>query len=122
MKKIGIDLGSASLGWVITEDGVILKKGVTRFDTGMMKGQSGGYVSPTRDRREVRSKRNLIRARKYRKTELLKVLVGNSCVPLSNIEIEEKTFLLKMSKEKWNFLLEGKDFEMKLDGSIKFKY
>lgn len=88
MKKIGIDLGSASLGWVITEDGVILKKGVTRFDTGMMKGQSGGYVSPTRDRREVRSKRNLIRARKYRKTELLKVLVGNSCVPLSNIELE----------------------------------
>jgi CRISPR-associated endonuclease Csn1 len=65
MKKLGLDMGSSSLGWVITENGKIVKKGVVTFDTGMVKDQSGGYVSPTRERREVRSKRNLIRARKY---------------------------------------------------------
>ncbi|GHT67414.1 hypothetical protein FACS189452_05090 [Bacteroidia bacterium] len=88
MKKIGIDVGSSSLGWIVTKDGKIVKKGVVTFDTGMSKGQSGGYVSPTRERREARSKRNLIRARKYRKWELLKILIENDCVPLSNSELE----------------------------------
>ena len=63
MRKIGIDLGSASIGWVIIDDGCMVKKGVVRFSTGMKKGTSG-YVSPTRERREARSKRNLIRTRK----------------------------------------------------------
>lgn len=88
MKKVGIDLGSASLGWVITEEGKIVKKGVVRFDTGMKKGQSGGYESPTRKRREARAKRNLIRARKYRKWELLKILVDVDFVPLNIGELE----------------------------------
>ncbi len=88
MKKIGIDLGSSSLGWVITEDGEIIKKGIVRFNTGMKKGQSGGYVSPTRERREARSKRNLIRARKYRKWELLETLVENDFLPLNRNELE----------------------------------
>lgn len=88
MKKFGIDLGSASIGWVITEDGKIIKKGVVTFDTGMSKGQSGGYTSPTRERREARSKRNLIRARKYRKWELLKILIDLDFVPLEQYEFE----------------------------------
>ena len=88
MRKIGIDLGSSSLGFVVTEDGLIIKKGVIRFDTGMMKGQSGGYVSPTRDRRIARSKRNLIRSRKYRKWELLEILVKDNFVPLTKQELE----------------------------------
>lgn len=88
MKKIGIDLGSSSLGYVITEDGEIIHKGVIRFDTGMSKGQSGGYVSPTRERREARAKRNLIRARKYRKWELLKILVEKDFTPLTKAELE----------------------------------
>jgi len=88
MKRIGIDLGSSSLGWVETEDGKIVKKGVVRFETGMSKGQSGGYVSPTRERREARSKRNLIRARKYRKWELLEVLIDGGFVPLTKTELE----------------------------------
>ncbi|MDR1846891.1 MAG: hypothetical protein LBR17_02075 [Bacteroidales bacterium] len=87
-RKIGLDVGSSSLGWNVSEDGKIIKKGVVTFDTGMSKGQSGGYVSPTRDRREARSRRNLIRARKYRKWELLKVLVDIDCVPLSKEELE----------------------------------
>ncbi len=88
MRKIGIDLGSSSLGFVVTENGIIIKKGVIRFDTGMMKGQSGGYVSPTRERRIARSKRNLIRARKYRKWELLEILVKENYVPLTKQELE----------------------------------
>lgn len=88
MRKIGIDLGSSSLGYVVTDDGAIIKKGVIRFDTGMMKGKSGGYVSPTRERRIARSKRNLIRARKYRKWELLEILVNENFVPLTKQELE----------------------------------
>ena len=40
----------------------------------------------------------------------------------STIEIEGETSLLKMSKENWNFLIEGKDFDMKLDGTLHFKF
>jgi CRISPR-associated endonuclease Csn1 len=87
MTKIGLDVGSSSLGWIVTDDGKIVKKGVITFDTGMSKGQRG-YVSPTRERREARSKRNLIRAKKYKKWELLEVLVENDCVPLSQDELE----------------------------------
>ena len=79
MKRLGIDIGSSSLGWLINEDGKIIKKGVITFDTGMKKGQSGGYVSPTSERRGARLKRNLIRARKYRKWALLEVLINEFC-------------------------------------------
>jgi len=80
-KKLGIDLGSASCGWAIREGDEIIKKGVVTFSTGMMKGK-GGYSSPTKDRREARSKRRLIQARKYRKWELLEILIKNNLVPL----------------------------------------
>lgn len=73
IKKLGIDLGSASCGWAIREGDEIIRKGVVTFSTGMVKGQ-GGYSSPAKDRREARSKRRLIQARKYRKWELLKIL------------------------------------------------
>lgn len=88
MIKLGLDLGSSSAGWAIYEDGKITDYGVVTFDTGMSKGQSGGYVSPTRERREARSKRNLIKSRKYRKWELLRVLVNGGFVPLSETELQ----------------------------------
>ncbi len=88
MVKLGLDLGSSSAGWAKNEDGKVVKSGVITFDTGMSKGQSGGYVSPTRERREARSKRNLIRSRKYRKWELLKVLVQSGFVPLYEQELQ----------------------------------
>lgn len=88
MTKLGIDLGSSSLGWAIRDDEQITKKGVITFSSGMLKGQ-GGYSSPTHDRREARSKRNLIRARKYRKWELLKILCQDEeFVPLDIKELE----------------------------------
>lgn len=96
MAKLGLDIGSSSLGWFI--DRTI--KGVVTFDTGMSKGQSGGYTSPTTDRREARSKRNLIRARKYRKWELLKVLL-NEYVPLGESELNAWSKYQKGKKRKF---------------------
>lgn len=87
MTKLGIDLGSSSLGWTLRDGDEFKKKGVITFDSGMVKGQ-GGYTSPTRDRREARSKRRLIQARKYRKWELLKALI-DKYVPLSIEELEK---------------------------------
>ncbi len=87
-KKLGIDLGSASLGWFIREDDEIINNGVVTFSTGMKLGKSGGYSSPTKDRREARSKRRLIQARKYRKWELLEILVEYDYVPLKTEELE----------------------------------
>ncbi len=88
MGKLGLDLGSSSAGWSKNVDGVIVKSGVIIFNTGMSKGQSGGYISPTRERREARSKRNLIKSRKYRKWELLKVLLQGGFVPLYEQELQ----------------------------------
>jgi len=99
MNKLGIDLGSSSLGWTLRDGHVFRKKGVITFDSGMVKGQ-GGYTSPTRDRREARSKRRLIQARKYRKWELLKVL-SNKHVPLSIEELEKWSKYQKGHKRKF---------------------
>ena len=86
MSKLGLDLGSSSIGWALREDDTIEKKGVITFQSGMTKGQ-GGYSSPTKDRRDARSKRRLIQVRKYRKWELLKILL-NEFVPLDKPELE----------------------------------
>jgi CRISPR-associated endonuclease Csn1 len=85
MKRLGLDLGSSSLGWAIKEDDKFIKQGVITFQSGMVKGQ-GGYSSPTKDRRESRSKRSLIKARKYRKWALLEILL-NEFVPIDKTEL-----------------------------------
>lgn len=83
MGKIGLDIGSSSIGWTIREDDNTFKSGVITFQSGMVK---GGYSSPTKDRREARSKRNLIKARKQRKWELLSILL-NKYTPLNESEL-----------------------------------
>ena len=90
-KIIGIDLGSASIGWAVrdrdeSKDKQIVKHGVVTFDAGMPKGKSG-YFSPVKDRREARSKRRLYQAEKYRKWALLKILIENKMIPISNAEL-----------------------------------
>ena len=64
----------------------------------------------------------LLMFKPYGKTkEIKKELDKYKAIP-STIEIEGETPLLKIGKpENWNFLLEGKDFEMKLDGKITWK-
>lgn len=86
MKKLGIDIGSSSLGWTLRNDDNSFLSGVITFKSGMVKG-TGGYSSPTKDRREARSKRRLIQATKYRKWELLEILL-NEYVPLDRTELE----------------------------------
>lgn len=87
MKKLGLDIGSSSIGWALRDDNNNFTNGVITFKSGMVKGQTGGYTSPTKDRREARSKRKLIQARKYRKWELLKILLVDY-VPLDQKELE----------------------------------
>ncbi|MCO5234620.1 MAG: hypothetical protein M9933_00010 [Chitinophagaceae bacterium] len=87
MRKLGIDIGSSSLGWTLRNDDNTFTSGVITFKSGMVKG-TGGYSSPTKDRREARSKRKLIQARKYRKWELLEILL-NGYVPLAKTELED---------------------------------
>ena len=86
MKNLGLDIGSSSIGWFIREFDQIIKYGVIVFKSGMVKG-SGGYSSPTKDRREKRMPRNVKRARKYRKWALLDLLVKNDMIPLSRSEL-----------------------------------
>jgi CRISPR-associated endonuclease Csn1 len=86
-KILGLDLGSSSIGWTIRNENNTFKSGVVTFDSGMVKGQ-GGYSSPTKDRRIARSKRRLLQARRYRKWELLKILIKNDMVPLTFQELE----------------------------------
>lgn len=87
MKKLGLDLGSSSIGWALRENDKIEKCGVITFQSGMTKGTGGGYSSPTSDRREARSKRRLLQSRRYRKWELLKILL-DEFVPLSRAELD----------------------------------
>jgi CRISPR-associated endonuclease Csn1 len=65
----------------------------------MVKGQ-GGYSSPTRDRREARSKRRLIQARKYRKWALLRLLIEDYA-PLTIEELERWSKYRKGSVRKF---------------------
>lgn len=87
MQRLGLDIGSSSIGWALRVDDEIDRKGVITFESGMQRGQGGGYSSPTRDRREARSKRRLIQARRYRKWALLRVLL-HEYVPLEKEELE----------------------------------
>ena len=87
MRKLGLDIGSSSIGWSLRGPNNIFKSGVITFDAGMVKGSTGGYSSPTKNRRDARSKRRLIQARKYRKWRLLETLL-EEYVPLSKDELE----------------------------------
>ncbi len=122
MKKLGLDLGSSSIGWALREDDKIGKKGILTFQSGMVKGQ-GGYSSPTKDRREARSKRRLIQARKYRKWELLEILL-NEFAPLEKKELETwskyKKGLVQKFPENENFL-KWLACDFKYEGGRKYK-
>ena len=122
MEKLGYDIGSSSIGWCFTVNGEIAKKGVVRFDSGMSKEQAG-YVSPTKERREARSKRNLIRARKYRKWDLLEILV-EEYAPLNKIELEVwskyKKRQIKKFPENEKFL-KWLACDFTYEGGIKYK-
>lgn len=123
MKRLGLDIGSSSIGWTLREDNEIERWGVITFQSGMVKGQSGGYSSPAKDRREPRSKRRLLQSRKYRKWRLLEILI-EEYVPLTKEELNiwskyKKGQLRKFPENKMFLQWLACDFSYK--GGIKYK-
>lgn len=91
-KILGLDLGTNSIGWAITEqngDGyTLLDKGVDIFQKGVLDTKSGEepMVKTRTDKRALR--RHYYR-RRLRKIELLKVLIDHDmCPPLSQEELD----------------------------------
>ena len=95
MKRLGIDLGTSSLGWAILDDERMLASpigdaatspidcGVVIFPEGMDRDKSDNLKSPAALRRSARAMRRLIYRRKLRKFHLLQVLIENGMCPLS---------------------------------------
>ncbi|HOY30969.1 MAG TPA: HNH endonuclease domain-containing protein [Bacteroidales bacterium] len=112
-KKLGLDLGTNSIGWAIRESDVDLRRqflmdyksyneetdkdkktlnnefvdyGVVIFKKGVGDGKNGEF-SLAAERRTNRSKRRLYNAKRYRKWELLKILIENNMCPLTLEEL-----------------------------------
>jgi len=90
-KILGLDLGTNSIGWAIRDMSVqegnqIIDYGVTIFRKGVGDGKSGEY-SLAAERRKNRGRRRLYNAKRYRKWELLKVLIENNMCPLTMQEL-----------------------------------
>jgi CRISPR-associated endonuclease Csn1 len=103
---LGLDLGTNSIGWCIREterhereeyskvfsknitdfQNEIVDYGVVIFQKGVGEGKSGEF-SLAAERRKNRSKRRLYNAKRYRKWELLKILVENKMCPLTLEEL-----------------------------------
>src|SRR5690606_4251702 len=103
---LGLDLGTNSIGWAIRETdrleresykerfsrnvadptNEIVDYGVVVFKKGVGEGKSGEF-SLAAERRKNRSKRRLYNAKRYRKWELLKVLIDNDMCPLTHEEL-----------------------------------
>lgn len=95
MKRLGIDLGTSSLGWAILDDDRInnaprgteapnvIDCGVVVFPEGMDRDKSGNLNSRAAERRLKRAQRRTYRRRRYRKFHILKALIENDMCPMS---------------------------------------
>lgn len=91
-KILGLDLGTNSIGWAIRDideslENQIIDYGVTVFRKGVGDGKSGEF-SLAAERRKNRGKRRLYNAKRYRKWELLKVLINEGMCPLTEMELK----------------------------------
>lgn len=89
-KKLGLDLGTNSLGWGIVTDDGIEDCGVVVFEQGipMQKG-SEAPQSPAADRTALRAARRLKFRRRLRKYHTLKLLIENGMCPLSSAGLQK---------------------------------
>lgn len=91
-KILGLDLGTNSIGWAIrdtmAQGNQIIDKGVLTFEKGVAEGKSGEFPM-VQKRTESRGKRRNYQAEKYRKWELLKILIENGMCPLSIEQLDE---------------------------------
>lgn len=83
-KVLGLDLGTNSIGWAITEktdNGYkLLDKGVDIFQEGVNRTKNGEEPM-VKIRTQARGHRRLYKRRRLRKIELLKVLIANDLCP-----------------------------------------
>ena len=115
MKRLGIDLGTASLGWAIFDDEALrdapvgaladpkIECGVIVFPEGLDRDKSDNLKSPAAERRQKRAARRLIYRRKLRKFHMLRALMDAGMCPLS----EEG---LRAWKEQGRYPLDDKAF------------
>lgn len=93
MKKLGLDLGTNSIGWGIIDtnntEKPIQKCGVYIFPEGINKDSYGNDSSKAAERTGYRSARRLKFRRKLRKYETLKVLIEYEMCPLTIEELEK---------------------------------
>lgn len=92
-KILGLDLGTNSIGWAITEQNedtfTLLDKGVDIFQEGVARTKSGEEPM-VKTRTDARALRRHYYRRRLRKIELLKVLVEhNLCPYLSKEQLDE---------------------------------
>lgn len=86
-KKLGIDLGTNSIGLTLREGNEFVWYGVYTFKKGVGEGKSGEF-SYAAERTKNRSTRRLYNARRYRKWETLKVLIESDFCPLSKENLD----------------------------------
>ena len=91
-KILGLDLGTNSIGWAITEQRdnsfTLLERGVDIFQEGVNRTKTGEEPM-VKIRTEARALRRHYYRRRLRKIELLKVLVANNLCPyLSNEQLD----------------------------------
>lgn len=88
-KILGLDLGTNSLGWAITEQSeggyTLLDRGVDIFQEGVARTKTGEEPM-VQTRTDARSLRRHYYRRRLRKIELLKVLVANDFCPFLSSE------------------------------------
>ena len=100
MKRLGIDLGTSSLGWAVIDDERMentsygygsspIDCGVVIFEEGMKRDKSSNLKSRAAERRRLRAARRLIRRRKYRKFQILKVLSDNGMCPIAENSLKK---------------------------------
>ncbi len=93
-KILGLDLGTNSIGWAIrdTEMGKgieqITHKGVMIFEKGVGDGKSGEF-SLAAERTKARASRKKNQRRRWRKIDLLSLLIKNNMCPLPRNDLEQ---------------------------------
>ena len=95
MKRLGVDLGTNSLGWAVFDDDELIKSsgrlensnpircGVVVFQEGFDRDKSENLKSPAAERRARRAARRLIFRRRLRKFHMLRALMDLGMCPLS---------------------------------------
>ncbi len=90
IKKLGLDLGTNSIGWALIEEGRIIKLGSRIFPEGVVNlgDGEGREQSKNSSRTEARGRRRQFFRRRLRKRYLLKELAKNGLCPLTSEQVK----------------------------------